>query len=194
MATMANYQQHSPAYHRHRSDPWRLKRNGLNIEGLCTNMDCEAYNKMVVINLGIGEFDFARIILERKNRCPLCSSKVHPTKYAFFQCQWRFIHHYSVEEFPLHTVDNVYEPKDLNCEYQILETMPIPPIRRTYLTLPETSCPICLSHMDANNTQETSHLNCSHVFHRACIDRWIQTNESMARHCPMCRIHISERC
>jgi hypothetical protein len=108
MATAANYRPHSSIYPSRTSRPWRLKRNGLNIEGLCTNIQCDAYNQMVIINLGIGEFDFARIILERKNKCPECNGRVHPTKYALIRCQWRYVNHYSIREFPLHTIHDTY--------------------------------------------------------------------------------------
>jgi hypothetical protein len=194
MATTENYRLQSSIYPSHSSYPWRLIRNGLNIEGLCTNIQCEAYNQMVVINLGIGEFDFARIMLARNNKCPKCNTRIHPTKYALIRCQWRYVNHYSVREFPLNTVLDTYELNDLHCEYKILETMPLPQNGRKYLSLPETTCPICLSHMDTKNTHETSHLSCSHVFHRACIDQWLQTNEYMSKRCPMCRIYIAERC
>ncbi len=190
MATTMNY--HSPTFlnDNHISSPWRLIRKGLNIEGLCENFHCSAYNQMVVINLGFGEFDFARIILERKNKCPICREKIRPTKYALNKCRWWYVNHYSTDAFPLNTVHNTYELNDLHCEYQIIEIMPLVTNSIRISKSQEIICPICLS--DIKNDNEIINLHCSHTFHRICIDGWLQSNEYMANRCPMCRVHIAE--
>jgi len=191
---MATAQDHRPQSFIHDSNvlrPWRLIRNGLNIEGLCTNVQCSAYHQMVIINLGFGEFDFARIILERKNKCPICKNKIHPIKYALYKCRWWYVNHYSTRVFPLNTVYDTYELNDLNCEYIIMEIMSLPKNDRIHTKSQEIICPICLSNVENDN--ETMHLRCSHTFHRTCIGNWLQSNESMANKCPMCRVQIAER-
>ena len=192
MADMKNAHRQSIVSHQHSPRPWRIKRHGLNIDGLCTNNRCPAYNQRVVINLGIGEFDFARILLERKNRCSECLNRIHPTKYALIRCQWRHVRHYSLEEFPLHVVHDRYQWKDLICEYIIIETMSLPVIDQ--LRSIGQECSICLNAIETNSKSDISYLNCSHVFHQTCINRWLRSREYMANRCPLCRVQISERC
>jgi len=168
--------------------PWRLISNGLNIEGLCTNFKCPAYKQMVVINLGFGEFDCARIILERKNKCPQCKHQIHPTKYALHNCRWWYVNHYSIDDFPLNTVDNKYELNDLHCEYIIMETMPL--LKNDQINTKLQECAICLNTIENDN--ETICLRCSHTYHRNCIRKWLQSNESMVNKCPLCRDYIAQ--
>ncbi|CAF0780638.1 unnamed protein product [Rotaria sordida] len=188
---MNEYRRQSLKYNNHQSCcPWRLKSNGLNIEGLCKNSHCPAYDQMVIINLGFGEFDFARIILERHNQCPICKNKISPIKYALHNCRWWYVNHYSTCTFPLNTVNDTYVLNNLKCEYKIMETMPLPKNYRICKDSEEIACPICL--MDIENDNERIHLPCSHTFHRSCIYGWLQSNELMAHTCPMCREHIVE--
>jgi hypothetical protein len=188
MGTMQEYPPQPVTHNNHALCPWRLISNGLNIEGLCKNFQCTAYNQMVIINLGVGEFDFARIILERKNRCPICKERIHPIKYAFNQCRWWYVNHYSTHTFPLNTVKDAYELNDLNCEYTIVETMPLPENYRIQTTSKEVACPICL--ISVENDSGIIHLRCSHSYHRGCIIEWLQSNQSMAKTCPLCRVRI----
>lgn len=43
------------------------------------------------------------------------------------------------------------------------------------------SCSICFNQIDKEQK-----LDCGHVFHESCIEKWINTNPS----CPICRCHI----
>ncbi|CAF0788031.1 unnamed protein product [Rotaria sp. Silwood1] len=190
MTTMSEDHQQSFAYNNRQSCPWRLISNGLNIEGLCENSHCPAYKQMVIINLGFGEFDFARIILERQNRCPICKTKIIPFKYALNNCRWWYVNHYSTCTFPLHTVKDTYALHNLNCEYKIMETMPLPKNYRIYKESQVIECPICLMNIEDDN--ERIYLPCSHTFHRRCIYEWLKSNEFMAHTCPICREHIVE--
>jgi hypothetical protein len=49
-------------------------------------------------------------------------------------------------------------------------------------------CSICLGHFEINDRLRT--LPCHHIYHKACIDRWIQQSSS----CPMCKrsLHVVE--
>ncbi len=45
-----------------------------------------------------------------------------------------------------------------------------------------TNCTICLEQIDKNFLR----LSCNHLFHKVCIDRWIETCNYKFK-CPICR-------
>lgn len=51
----------------------------------------------------------------------------------------------------------------------------------------ESSCPICLDNFKAGEYYRN--LDCTHCFHKKCIDRWFKKDHS---ECPMCRKKIIE--
>jgi hypothetical protein len=54
-------------------------------------------------------------------------------------------------------------------------------------SLKETVCPICIENFKENEFYRK--LDCSHCFHKRCIDRWFKKDHS---DCPMCRKKILE--
>jgi hypothetical protein len=48
-------------------------------------------------------------------------------------------------------------------------------------------CAICLSSLTSTCRVQT---HCAHVFHKACLNRWIRTNTELAS-CPLCRRHLN---
>lgn len=185
METADNSCQQSSTNENHKLCPWRLINDGLNIEGLCKNPVCRAHNQMVVINLGFGEFDFARIVLQRRNQCPLCKNTIEPIRYALHNCRWWYVNHYSTNSYPLNKVINTYQPKRLTCEYIIMEIMPLDKEDREHTEIEDAVCAICLG--DIEDGLENIRLPCSHQFHRACIYKWLTSSQNMAHTCPICR-------
>ena len=49
---------------------------------------------------------------------------------------------------------------------------------------PCDECPICLDEFKCR--QHCRKFNCSHIFHKKCIDRWLAKNT----HCPVCRSSV----
>jgi hypothetical protein len=49
-----------------------------------------------------------------------------------------------------------------------------------------SSCPICIDDMKEDNSRK---LNCGHIFHMDCIQRWLCTKEG-SRKCPVCRCSV----
>ncbi|KAL3743018.1 E3 ubiquitin-protein ligase RHA1B [Eucalyptus grandis] len=59
----------------------------------------------------------------------------------------------------------------------------LPVVRFADLADPPESCAVCLYDFDGED--ETRRLaNCSHVFHRGCLDRWMGYDQMT---CPLCR-------
>ncbi len=50
-------------------------------------------------------------------------------------------------------------------------------------------CSICLENYKENTYKRT--LNCSHHFHKKCIDKWLKKCDEENIHCPMCRNQYS---
>lgn len=51
--------------------------------------------------------------------------------------------------------------------------------------LPDESCSICLE--DFKTGDNIKKLNCTHIFHKECLEPWLNDNN---RNCPMCRTDI----
>ena len=66
---------------------WRQPTPGLCLEGVCLNIECDAFESKVIINRGIGTFN----VVTNSSSCPLCSLPVQPTVCAFNRCSWRLV-------------------------------------------------------------------------------------------------------
>nr|XP_009775194.1 PREDICTED: RING-H2 zinc finger protein RHA1a-like [Nicotiana sylvestris] len=52
--------------------------------------------------------------------------------------------------------------------------------------LDSVECAICLCKIEEG--EEVRELRCDHVFHRVCLDRWMNCGRNMT--CPLCRNHL----
>ncbi|OIT36878.1 e3 ubiquitin-protein ligase [Nicotiana attenuata] len=52
--------------------------------------------------------------------------------------------------------------------------------------LDSVECAICLCNIE--DGEEVRELRCDHVFHRVCLDRWMNCGRNMT--CPLCRNHL----
>ena len=55
---------------------WNVITTGLNVRGKCENSSCEAYNKRVDCQIGLGIFDIQKDY--NKIKCPMCKNGIHP--------------------------------------------------------------------------------------------------------------------
>ena len=189
-------------------DPdWRIISPGLCFEARCLNRKCEAFNKMVIINMGVSIiFEFGTSN-ENDIKCPMCKLYVKPKTFGFFKCSWQFV---GVKQ----TRDG---PKRLSCEWKtddecyffhnneelfskwdnlVIETTSLEGLLEKWLVfLPSEDksrktnssiCTICLD--DSRN--EMCKLNCKHSFHESCLEEW--KKHSQIPNCPLCRSEIIE--
>ncbi|UJR37351.1 hypothetical protein I4U23_030059 [Adineta vaga] len=68
--------------------PWRRIESGASLLGMCTNPECNAHRKEVIIPLGFKTYD---IVVDPSSlaRCPICTTYVNISKLGFNRCQWR---------------------------------------------------------------------------------------------------------
>jgi hypothetical protein len=71
------------------SAPWRQVSPGLCLEGVCVQIQCQAFEHKVVINQGVGTSRVITDSLVISSSCPMCSAPVQPSFCAFYQCSWR---------------------------------------------------------------------------------------------------------
>ena len=60
---------------------------GLNIEGICENKACSAYNHSVIVNIGLGRFNI--LMLSNHSPCTLCDKVIKAKNLTFASdCYW----------------------------------------------------------------------------------------------------------
>jgi small subunit ribosomal protein S27Ae len=63
---------------------WCVTSAGLNLEGICRNANCAAYNQTVVCERGFGVTNVCRV----RCHCPICQTSFVPTTSGFTKCEW----------------------------------------------------------------------------------------------------------
>ena len=66
---------------------WNFITEGLNVTGICKNEGCEAYDKKVDCQIGLGTFDLVRNADEV--RCPMCQNEIDPLTCCFCECEYK---------------------------------------------------------------------------------------------------------
>ena len=66
---------------------WNIIIKGLNVDGICKNEKCEAYNQEVDCPIGIGSFDLVRDA--DRIKCPICHNEIDPTTCVFCKCEYK---------------------------------------------------------------------------------------------------------
>lgn len=54
----------------------------------------------------------------------------------------------------------------------------------------QSKCTICLEEFD--NTARIRQVACYHIFHKQCIDAWLNTKKNAIMHCPTCNVDLYE--
>jgi hypothetical protein len=176
---------------------WRTVYQGLSIDGLCNNYTCEAFNEYVIYNHKLKQFTLDDI---PNVKCPQCSSVIEVSSIMFNNCHWRWQgikedNPYKLENTDWELVDDhvVKFNKDISGSINWLSlTIDIKNKDLDYTygskilntcnpTPDKLLCSICLESNELNH--EYSELDCNHIFHKSCLDKWLTVNNT----CPLCR-------
>mmetsp|Transcript_4561 Transcript_4561/g.409 ORF Transcript_4561/g.409 Transcript_4561/m.409 type:complete len:92 (+) Transcript_4561:301-576(+) len=66
---------------------YRIISKGLNLEGTCSNKDCEVYNKSAWCKHGFGDFNFNMIT--KISKCPICKENLKDiNNVGYYLCSW----------------------------------------------------------------------------------------------------------
>lgn len=159
---------------------WRIAKNGLCIEGKCTNSECVAKGKNVIVNMG---YVCADIAVEEL-KCPMCFHMVIGTTCGFNNGFYKIIGQKNEGEnidTPWCHVGDHYK----RCEEQIAGMVKwdrLVLIARE--TDPDNECALCLENMNYVNVCGVG--ECGHNFHKECITTWLNKSKT----CPLCRVEV----
>lgn len=153
---------------------WRQATFGFNLEGLCLNKKCAAYNEYVIVGKGYGTFDLIEDAHESK--CPMCQKFVKATKCGFTYCMYSYVGVKLVEGLPpqkvtcLHEIKVnegylLFDPKEAG-ECNWLKLKIITKKLKKEQTLNEDSCGVCGKKMKV--CDEKNKMKCFHRFHDEC--------------------------
>jgi ubiquitin len=160
---------------------WRVAHSGLNVEGVCTNSSCKAFNCHVIMPKKFGTFDL--IIDAHTCRCPMCNQFVAPKTCAFSNCQWKWagIQVLDQSKPPIHRSGDW---KRADESYHRFKDGQEVQWTRLKISAKEGAsierCVLCLEELNAE-----AKLSCGHSYHARCLDAWLAKNNS-ADPCPSC--------
>lgn len=80
-------------------DAWYRLSAGLNVEGLCEDIKCKAFGEKVIDPIGFTSSSSGFNTQGGKAACPMCLTRIHPTKLLFVGCSYRFINQKSSSEW-----------------------------------------------------------------------------------------------
>ncbi|ORY38401.1 hypothetical protein BCR33DRAFT_682469 [Rhizoclosmatium globosum] len=172
---------------------WRLAGYGLNVEGVCENETCEAYQCQVISPQGFGVFDIQ--VDENKSRCPQCYGSVTPAECGFYDCEYRFagmkfdavtnqITKFSSDWAVARKKDNYVYFSASNNGVATWGTLVIQTrvVQSGGANIPE--CGICLYPLSSEERKQmVKCTECQTEFHRGCGCNW---EEAVDEKCPVC--------
>ena len=159
---------------------WRIVENGLALEGTCSNKNCKAFNKSVLISVGFGCFDL--ILDADKHVCPLCKKYVNPMNCGFNNCQYRMtgIKIDNITGQPSRfqssswvTVGNYFQTYDPKVSGECIWThlkihareLPKPESQAQREKEPLNACFVC------KKTTSNAPMSCGHYVHSGCYQK-----------------------
>jgi hypothetical protein len=170
---------------------WRTVHEGMCIEGKCKNGKCEAYNHMVISNIGYKKYD---LILDTYTvKCPICYNKIIPITVAFNNCYWKWVassDNIISQSNGWEYAGNEYNRFDPDIEEnggagtKKYDRIVLEAIKRD----PDCQCCICINMITVSQSPSTC-VHCNNNFHDTCLNDWISACIKIKNKptCPMCR-------
>ncbi|KAA6377089.1 MAG: putative ring and ubiquitin domain containing protein [Streblomastix strix] len=166
---------------------WRIVTKGLSIEGICSNMNCVAYNRMTIFNSGFTDVE----LWQSGAKCPMCQNQINPIKPAFNNCLYRIDLHQKkgqIKKLPWQRVGNEYLSFDEQNTYirlvahtrQIITSQDIRSVDYSYIG----DCGLCHKEKDVDVVV----MKCGHSFHKNCM----QVSKDRGYKCPYCDQELEE--
>eukprot|EP01015_Nassula_variabilis_P031974 TRINITY_DN7335_c0_g2_i12.p1 TRINITY_DN7335_c0_g2~~TRINITY_DN7335_c0_g2_i12.p1 ORF type:complete len:266 (+),score=22.40 TRINITY_DN7335_c0_g2_i12:65-862(+) len=169
----------------HTAPDWRICTHGLNIESICMNSKCIAFQKDVISRIGFGTFDL--IAQNSEVKCPMCNNQVTPVTCGYTSCSysWSGIYEDKQANQPKKLtsqswkkVENIYEyynPQESGtAKWFNLK------IHTKFEAEEGVICGICRKAV----TNECK-LSCEHVYHEECLTK-LRENGKMGNICILC--------
>ncbi|KUF89676.1 hypothetical protein AM588_10002346 [Phytophthora nicotianae] len=188
---------------------WRSVHRGLNIEGRCKNVECVAFQQMIIHPKRYEAFNLMR---DGDIQCPMCHKKVKPRTCGFYGCFWKFdgtqerdgysiisqwkdacgrkYHRFNADKMigsvEWESLLIVAKPRDESTTVMLSSTAQPAGLSRT------SKCTICWSEIGSTPSGFVITIGCGHSFHCACIDNWsgwCDRNGTLPS-CPVCRREV----
>lgn len=155
---------------------WRRCIDGLNLEGICTNTECKAYDCKIIIPLGYKSYD---LIKNPHMPCIMCRKNVSISNFITTKCNMEIVAediNNNCSKICKKIDDLPHYPEDSNDTNEYLYMT----ITCNYLKEYETDfCPICYETLTGKTVKVTG---CGHYFCNSCIEQW----KTIKNTCPMC--------
>lgn len=162
---------------------WRVATPGLNVEGICRNDGCAAFQEPTISKIG-----FKPWTLGSEVRCPMCSNEMEAFTCGMTNCSWMFEGVKTNGEIVTKSWEEVgNEYNRFKKTGNMVEWDRLVICARRHST---TECAICLEDVKIGNTWSIA---CGHKFHKECIFLWANMpviGKGHAPTCPLCRRHF----
>lgn len=167
---------------------WRIVTSGLNVEGICKNSSCKAYNRRVLFRIGYGVFDLLRE--GKKCKCPMCKKIFLPITCGFHNCYYNWVGHKIDQETDdlkkyngtiykkVYNNFEYYNPeKSGDTEWSDLKIITVKSLNE--------KCTVCYKLVKETDTDAKIN-SCHHQYHISCFEK---VKEILKRDCPACLEH-----
>eukprot|EP01024_Parvocaulis_polyphysoides_P038002 TRINITY_DN339_c3_g1_i1.p1 TRINITY_DN339_c3_g1~~TRINITY_DN339_c3_g1_i1.p1 ORF type:complete len:377 (+),score=7.45 TRINITY_DN339_c3_g1_i1:187-1317(+) len=147
---------------------WRIVSEGTNIEGICMNPNCVAYENWVIAREGFGQVD----LVCENFKCPMCHNNFAPKTCGFYMCEWNFVGKKAGENKNIlgqYTKVGGSHYERFNEQDKQADWVSLQIVSREDKV--DGECTICLQDFSIRSDKWVS--NCNHTFHSDCIQDYI---------------------
>ncbi|KAG5191462.1 hypothetical protein JKP88DRAFT_352368 [Tribonema minus] len=185
---------------------WRTVRRGINMEGYCRNLRCEARVTLVIAPVGMAAFPLGSLC-----PCPVCYSAITPVTCGFYACAWTYDGAKEGGELvrgAWRTAgDDKYDrfrESDNMTTWSRLVLVAKPAVKvkpKPRATAAESSgadkaagrlqpdeCAVCLRGFGSGDgSSKATSTPCGYRYHALCLASWRECSHASCSKCPTCR-------